>query len=171
MECAVIAYVFSNHRLKNRANCGIIGCKSMRFCTKSGDTMKTIKVVAAVICDSFQRKTRIFATARGYGAFKDQWEFPGGKIEPGETPQQALAREIWEELDTTIRIGELIETVEYDYPDFHLSMDCFWCTVIEGNLVLLEAQEARWLTKQELGSVKWLPAGLGLIDRIREQMC
>ena len=132
--------------------------------------MKTIKVVAAVICDSFQSKTRIFATARGYGAFKGQWEFPGGKIVPGETPQQALDREIREELDTTIRIGELIETVEYDYPDFHLSMDCFWCEVIEGNLVLLEAQEARWLTKEELDSVKWLPADLGLIDRIREQM-
>ena len=129
--------------------------------------MKTIKVVAAVICDSLQTKTRIFATARGYGEVKGQWEFPGGKIEPGETPQQALAREIKEELDTTIRVGELIDTLEYDYPDFHLSMDCFWCEVIEGELVLLEAQDARWLTKDELDSVKWLPADLGLVEKIR----
>lgn len=129
--------------------------------------MRTIKVVAAVICDSLQTKTRIFATARGYGEFKGQWEFPGGKIEPGETPQQALAREIKEELDTTIRVGELIDTLEYDYPDFHLSMDCFWCEVIEGELVLLEAQDARWLTKDELDSVKWLPADLGLVEKIR----
>lgn len=129
--------------------------------------MRTIKVVAAVICDSLQTKTRIFATARGYGEFKGQWEFPGGKIEPGETPQQALEREIKEELDTTIRVGELIDTLEYDYPDFHLSMDCFWCEVIEGELVLLEAQDARWLTKDELDSVKWLPADLGLVEKIR----
>lgn len=132
--------------------------------------MKTIKVVAAVICDSLQAKTRIFATARGYGEFKGQWEFPGGKIEPGETPQQALVREIKEELDTTIRVGELIETIEYDYPDFHLSMDCFWCEVISGDLVLLEAQEARWLTKDELDSVKWLPADFGLVERIDRMM-
>ena len=132
--------------------------------------MKTIKVVAAVICDSLQTKTRIFATARGYGEFKGQWEFPGGKIEPGETPQQALKREIKEELDTTIRVGELIDTLEYDYPDFHLSMDCFWCEVVEGELVLLEAQDARWLTKDELDSVKWLPADMGLVERIQMQM-
>ena len=132
--------------------------------------MKTIKVVAAVICDSLQAKSRIFATARGYGEFKGLWQFPGGKIEPGETPQQALIREIREELATEIKVGELIDTVEYDYPDFHLSMDCFWCEVISGDLVLLEAQEARWLTKDELDSVKWLPADLGLVKRIRREI-
>lgn len=132
--------------------------------------MKTIKVVAAVICDSLQYKKRVFATARGYGQFKGQWEFPGGKIESGETPQQALVREIQEELNTRIKVGDLIETVEYDYPDFHLSMDCFWCEIIEGDLILLEAQDARWLTKGELDSVNWLPADLELVDRIRKLM-
>ena len=132
--------------------------------------MKTIRVVAAVICDSLQTKSRIFATARGYGEFKGMWEFPGGKIEHGETPQQALVREIKEELATTIKVGELIDTIEYAYPDFHLSMDCFWCEVVSGDLVLLEAQEARWLTKDELDSVKWLPADMGLVERIRREI-
>lgn len=132
--------------------------------------MKTIWVVAAVICDSMQEKKRIFATARGYGEFKGKWEFPGGKIEVGETAEQALVREIWEELATKIKVSDLIETLEYVYPDFHISMDCFWCEVMEGQLVLLEAQEACLLTKAELDSVKWLPADWGLVERIREMM-
>ena len=132
--------------------------------------MKTIRVVAAVICDSLQDKKRIFATARGYGQFKGQWEFPGGKIEPGEIPQHALVREIQEELNTRIKVGDLIETVEYDYPDFHLSMDCFWCEIIEGDLILIEAQDARWLAKDELYNVDWLPADLELVERIRTLM-
>lgn len=127
--------------------------------------MKTVRVVAAVIRDG----DKIFATARGYGEFKGGWEFPGGKIEPGETPQQALMREIKEELDTEICVGELIDTVEYDYPDFHLSMDCFWCGIVSGDLTLKEAEAARWLTKDTLDDVNWLPADRGLVDNIRRQ--
>lgn len=132
--------------------------------------MKTVKVVAAVICDSLQEKKSIFVTARGYGEFKGQWEFPGGKIEAGETPQQALTREIQEELETEIRVGDFIGTIEYDYPIFHLSMDCFWCEVINGELKLLEAEDAKWLSKDTLYSVQWLPADIILVEKIEKQM-
>ncbi len=124
--------------------------------------MKTIKVVAAVI----RADGRVFATQRGYGDFKGGWEFPGGKLEAGETPEIALKREILEELDTEILVGELIDTIEYDYPDFHLSMDCFWCEVISGGLVLKEHESARWLCRDELNSVEWLPADKALIEKV-----
>lgn len=132
--------------------------------------MKSIRVVAAVICDSVKEKKQIFATARGYGEFKGQWEFPGGKIEDGETRQQALIREIKEELDMTIKVGDLIDTIEYDYPSFHLSMDCFWCEIIEGELKLLEAEDAKWLAKNMLYDVQWLPADIALISKIEKVM-
>lgn len=132
--------------------------------------MKTVKVVAAIICDDMKEKNKIFATARGYGELKGGWEFPGGKVEPGETPQQALIREIIEELDTEIKVGERIDTVEYDYPTFHLSMDCFWAEVKEGHLELKEAEAAKWLTKNQLDSIDWLPADILLIDKIRKCM-
>ena len=133
--------------------------------------MKTIRVVAAVIkAVKEDGRTMIFATQRGYGEFKGGWEFPGGKIEAGETPQEALKREIMEELDTEVSVGEWIETVEYDYPGFHLSMDCFWCSILHGNLVLLEAEDARWLSAGELYSVDWLPADLGLLQKIEQAL-
>ena len=128
--------------------------------------MKTIKVVAAVI----RSGDKVFATQRGYGEFEGGWEFPGGKIEPGETPEQALIREIKEELDTEIEVGERIDTVEYDYPKFHLSMDCFWCSIIHGDLVLLEAGDSKWLTKDTLYSVDWLPADAGLVQKIENEL-
>ena len=133
--------------------------------------MKTIRVVAAVIrAVNNENKPVIFATKRGYGEFKGGWEFPGGKIESGETPQQALKREIMEELDTEIAVGELIDTIEYDYPNFHLSMDCFWCEVIHGELILNEAEDAKWLTMEHLADVKWLPADVTLIEKIGEAL-
>ncbi len=128
--------------------------------------MKTIRVAAAIIIDNGQ----VFATQRGYGDFKDGWEFPGGKIDAGETPEEALVREIKEELDTEVEVKELLDTVEYDYPNFHLSMDCFICSIKSGDLVLKEHEAAQWLTKETLSSVDWLPADLGLIDKIREYL-
>lgn len=124
--------------------------------------MKTIRVVASVILS----EGKVFVTQRGYGDFKGGWEFPGGKIEEGETPEAALRREIFEELDTEIAVGELIDTIEYDYPNFHLSMDCFWCEIVSGNLVLKEHEAARWLDKENLYSVEWLPADISLIEKI-----
>lgn len=126
--------------------------------------MKTIEVVAAIIRDD----DKVLATQRGYGEFKDGWEFPGGKIEDGETPRQALVREIREELDTVIEVGDLLETVEYDYPKFHLIMHCYFCTIKSGDLVLNEHKAAKWLTKDTLYSVDWLPADVSLVDKIRE---
>lgn len=127
---------------------------------------KTINVAAAII----QNKNQIFATQRGYGAFKDGWEFPGGKIEKGETPRQALVREIKEELDTDIEVGELVDIVEYDYPDFHLTMHCFMCTVRSGKLVLKEHEAAKWLTRETLHSVEWLPADRDLINKLYNKL-
>lgn len=128
--------------------------------------MKTVRVAAAIIRSGH----KIFATQRGYGEFKDGWEFPGGKIEAGETPQEALVREIREELDAEIQVGEKIDCVEYDYPAFHLSMECFWARIRSGELTLKEHEAARWLSREELDSVDWLPADLSLIRQIREQM-
>lgn len=124
--------------------------------------MKTIRVVAAIII----HENKVFATQRGYGEFKGGWEFPGGKIEEGETPQEALVREIKEELNVEIEVGELLDVVEYDYPNFHLSMDCFICKIKSGELVLNEHEAAKWLTKETLDSVEWLPADLGLIEKL-----
>ena len=133
--------------------------------------MKTVRVVAAVIkAINENGEPIIFATQRGYGDFKGGWEFPGGKIEEGETPQEALKREIMEELDTEISVGELINTVEYDYPTFHLSMDCFWCEIVKGDLVLKEHEAAKWVTKEQLNSVEWLPADIKMVENISTKL-
>ncbi len=132
---------------------------------------KIIRVVAAIIKATNEvGETIIFATQRGYGDFKGGWEFPGGKIEEGETPQEALVREIREELETEIEVGELIDTIEYDYPTFHLSMDCFWAEIVSGDLVLKEHEAAKWLTCDELDSVEWLPADITLIEKIQKEL-
>lgn len=128
--------------------------------------MKTVRVVAAIIIE----KGKVFVTQRGYGEFKDGWEFPGGKIEPGETPEEAVVREIKEELDTEVKAIELLDTVEYDYPKFHLSMDCFICKILSGDLVLKEHEAAKWLTRETLDSVEWLPADQGLIAQIEKRL-
>ena len=128
--------------------------------------MKTVRVVAAIIIEN----DKVFATQRGYGEFKDGWEFPGGKIEPGETPEEAIVREIKEELDTEVEVIELLDTVEYDYPNFHLSMGCFICKIKSGDLVLKEHEAAKLLTKDTLGSVEWLPADMGLVREIEKYL-
>lgn len=128
--------------------------------------MKTVNVVAAIII----KDKKIFATQRGYGEFKDGWEFPGGKVEQGEAPENAIVREIKEELDTTIEVKEYFDTVEYDYPNFHLSMKCYICTVLSGKLDLLEHEAAKWLDKDSLDSVAWLPADLGLVDKLKDYL-
>ena len=132
--------------------------------------MKIIRVVAAVIQRKHNGSKQIFATQRGYGEFEGGWEFPGGKIEAGETPQKALIREIKEELDADFIVGELIDTIEYDYPDFHLSMDCFWCELESEHVVLNEHEDAKWLSKAQLDSVDWLPADVTLVDKIAKAM-
>ena len=126
--------------------------------------MKQVKVVAAIIHDG---EGRIFATQRGYGDYKDGWEFPGGKMEPGETAEEALKREIWEELETRIEVERLVQTVEYDYPQFHLTMHCFLCHIESGSLTLKEHEAAKWLALQDLDSVDWLPADRVVVERIK----
>ena len=126
--------------------------------------MKQIEVVAAIIHDD---EGRVFATQRGYGEWQDFWEFPGGKMELGESPKDALKREIWEELETRIVIEHLVKTIEYDYPAFHLTMHCFWCQIERGNLTLKEHESARWLNEEELESVDWLPADREVLQEIK----
>lgn len=132
--------------------------------------MKTVNVVAAVICDDLNRKNKVFATQRGYGEYKDGWEFPGGKIEENESPEEALIREIREELGVTIAVHDLIDIIDHDYPDFHLHMFCYWATVTDGHLMLLEHEDARWLDEESLETVEWLPADRGLLTKISAEL-
>ena len=134
---------------------------------KESELLKRIEVVAAIIHDA---EGRIFVTQRGYGEFKDGWEFPGGKMEAGETPEEALRREIWEELETRIEVERLVQTVEWDYPQFHLTMHCYLCRVVSGRLELKEHEAARWLEEEELGEVDWLPADLQIIDKLKKYL-
>ena len=141
-----------------------------------GSYLKAVRVVGAIIMaekdskDNTDQGKMLFATQRGYGNLKDGWEFPGGKIEEGEKPEEAIVREIREELDTVIKVEKYVDTIEYDYPEFHLSMDCFLCSIVEGDLVLKEHEAARWLTKETLDSVDWLPADVTILDAVREML-
>lgn len=141
---------------------------------EDGSYLKAVRVVGAIIVaemdskESVGKQKMIFATQRGYGDLKDGWEFPGGKIEDGETPEEAIVREIKEELDTLIKVEKYVDTIEYDYPTFHLSMDCFLCSIVEGDLVLKEHEAAKWLTKKTIDSVDWLPADITIIGNVKE---
>ena len=141
---------------------------------EDGSYSKAVRVVGAIIMAEMDGETAagsqkmIFATQRGYGDLKDGWEFPGGKIEEGETPEEAIVREIKEELDTLIKVEKYVDTIEYDYPEFHLSMDCFLCSIVEGDLVLKEHEAAKWLTRETIGSVDWLPADITILDKVEE---
>lgn len=132
--------------------------------------MKRIKVAAGIIKREIDGRGEILTTQRGYGAYKDWWEFPGGKIEEGESSEEALVREIQEELGVTVQVEEFLCSVEYDYPEFHLSMDCFFCHVEDGEIKLLEHEAAKWLSKETLNSVKWLPADIDVLEKIKEAL-